>query len=179
MSPIAAAVRAIVEELFPRRHFTGDFEFSVQSQTDGLVDLRPVDTSLQLPSLRGIPFRGAPGIAATLNPGARVIVRFVNSDPGRPYVAGIVGEDDAGHAVVTLRVSADQSITLGDAGTQVNAGGAQAIVLRNGEAIRIVANGPIVAGGLGSMDVLGTIEIDQLAETTPGEPPTGYSRLWA
>ena len=179
MSPIAAAVRAIVEELFPRRHFAGDYEFSVQSQTGGLVDLRPVDASLQLPSLRGIPFRGAPGIAATLNPGARVIVRFVNSDPGRPYVAGLVGEDDAGHAVVTLRVSADQSITLGDSGTQVNAGGAQAIVLRNGEAIRIVATGPVTAGPSGALDVLGTIQINQLVETAPGAPPTGFSRLWA
>lgn len=182
--PIVETIRTVVRDLFPRLEFAGDYEFRVAAQDGAFVDLKPTDAALQLPALRQIPFRGAAGIASTLQVGARVIVRFVNSDPGRPYISAVIGEDDTGHGPVAMRLVASSSvtvrapqITLGDSDTDVAAAEAAAWVLRDGETVRVQATGAVVSGGTGSIDVVGTITLGP--GLPAGPPPTGRSRVRA
>jgi hypothetical protein len=180
---IVEAIRTVVRELFPRLEFAGDYEYRVDAQAGAFVDVRPVDASLQLPQIRQMPFRGSAGYAATVKPGTRVLVRFVNSDPGRPYVTGIVGEDDTGHGPLSVRILAEESltvttpeVTLGDADTDVFAGGGHARVLRSGDQVNVVLSGTVTAGAPGSINALGTITLNAATE---GPPPGGYSRVRA
>lgn len=127
---LLSAVRAILRELSPRSEFSGDVEYSVQAQNGAFVDLRPVNASLGMPMLSRVHFRGAPGVAGTLVGGTRVLVRFVDSDPGRPYVAGVIGADDGSFLPTVLRVDAAETVDVGESATTVNlAGGAEAIPL--------------------------------------------------
>lgn len=125
-------VRAIVRQCFPRFEFAGDFEYTVHGQTGAFVALRPTDSELELPPLPRVPFRGAPGVAAELASGTKVIVRFVNSDPARAYVAAVIGADDDGFVPTTLRVDAEATVDVGESAETVNlAGGSQFVPLEN------------------------------------------------
>lgn len=178
-NPMLAAIRAIVLEIFPRLQFAGDLEYSVQSQNGAKVDLRPVDASLKLPPLPGVPFRGAPGVAGELGAGTRVIVRFVNSDPGRPYVAAVVGADNDGFVPENLRVDADGEVTIGASAEDVKLAAALGRALRDGEKVKIdgltFSGNPVV-----SPPGLVTISLDpSMLLAGPGAPGVGYSKVKA
>lgn len=141
---IIAALRAIVAELLPRHELAGDFEYSVQSQDGAFVNLRPTDATLKLPQIPRVPFRGAPGVAGELVPGTKVIVRFVNSDPARPYVSAVIGADESGFVPTSLRVDADGDLVLGESAQLVTVGGPAAPVPPGQEVGRFVRYGDVL-----------------------------------
>lgn len=136
-NPLIGAMRAIVAELLPRIQFMGDTEYMVHAQSGdapivSFVDLKPTDSTLGMPTLPRVPFRGAPGIAAQLAPGTRVIVRFVNSDPGRPYVAAIIGQDSDTFVPLRVRLDASELVHVGEHAAEVKLStGAQFLALAN------------------------------------------------
>lgn len=176
---LVAALRALVAELAPAAIYSGDWEYIVQSQSGAYADLTPADRSIALPALPRVRFRGAPGVAGTVAVGCRVLVRFINSDPGRPYIAAVEGADGGGFVPVSLRVDASSIVRVGESAEDVELGDGAARVLRDGEAVSITATGAVVSGGSGSITVRGTISRDTAVAFVPGAPPTGYSRVKA
>ncbi len=132
-SPLIAAVRAIIDQLYPNLRFMGDHEYQAASDQSGsFVDLRPVNTQAGLPQLPKVPFRGAPGVAGELKSGTRVVLRFVNSDPGQPYIAAVEGRDQGSFVPLNLRVDAEGTLYAGESADLVSiAGGAQFVALAN------------------------------------------------
>lgn len=177
---LVAALRAVVIEIFPHLRFAGDLEYSVQSQDGDRVDLRPVDARLKLPPLPAVPFRGAPGVAGELAAGTRVIVRFVNSDPGRPYVAAVIGADDDAFVPVSLRIDATTEVELGASAADVKLAAALARALRDGEMVKISGLLDSTSNAVTSPSGLVKIELDPLMLAAgPGAPGVGYSKVKA
>jgi hypothetical protein len=80
-------VGQIIQRLLPTLRYQGVSEYRVvNSNTDYTVDVQPVLTSIGLPELRRVPVRGVPGLRAKFNPGAVVLIAFVNGNPARPEV---------------------------------------------------------------------------------------------
>ncbi len=97
------AFRRIFEQLDPVRQFRGGTEYRVESTEGKRLNLQPVQVSLGMPDLARVPVRpGVAGVDAELVDGARVLVAFVNSDPGRPYVASFEDADGDGFMPTTL-----------------------------------------------------------------------------
>lgn len=131
-SPLASAVRAIINAMLPNLRFMADLEYEVASQSNNFVDLRPTDKQAGLPDLTKVPFRGAPGVAGELTAGTKVVVRFVNSDPGRPYIAAVEGRHEPSFVPTTLRMNASGTAYVGESASTVElAGGAQWAALAN------------------------------------------------
>lgn len=105
-------VGQIVARLTPSLRYYAPSEYRVvNAGADYTVDVQPVLTSLGLPELRRVPVRGVPGLRARFNPGALVLVSFVNGDPARPVV---VSGDVAG--APGWSAQSDASIEIGATG---------------------------------------------------------------
>lgn len=90
----ADAVRRTLDQLDPARKFRGVTEYRVESLAGKRLNLEPVLKASGMPDLPRVPIRpGVAGCDVTVAEGARVLVGFVNSDPGRPYVAGFEDTD--------------------------------------------------------------------------------------
>lgn len=175
MRSIAEVVRAV----FPREFYRGLYEYRVDSQSGNTVDLRPVDASLGLPNpLPKVAFRsGAPGAKGELQGGTTVLVGFVNSDPGRPFVAFVEGPDGSGFVPLTAALDAQQELVLGESCSgDVKVAKAQAYVLRSGDKLQITGI-PCNAGG--TVNFTGPAFLDPSVIATPGAPPTGRSQVKA
>jgi hypothetical protein len=141
------------------------------NQSGDFVDARPTAIDLGLPDLRRLPFRGVAGITGQLLKGTRVLVSFVNGDPGRPFIIAAEGPDGGGFLPATISI---------DAAGDVSLGGGTNRVLRSGENIKISVTGAIVAGGSGTLtNCVGTIEINPIVEVAPGAAGLGYARVKA
>ncbi|MCL2724858.1 MAG: hypothetical protein FWD69_10525 [Polyangiaceae bacterium] len=101
-----AAMRLILEQLDPDRAYRGIYEYRVVTLAGNRVNLQPVLVSTGMPDLLRVPIRpGLAGSSSDLVLGARVLVGFVNSDPGRPVVLAF--EDADGEGFTPLRTSID------------------------------------------------------------------------
>lgn len=108
------AFRGILEQLDPNRAFRGVFEYRVVLLAGSRVSLQPVRVSTGMPDLLRVPMRpGVAGMKSTVVPGCRVLVAFVDADPGHPMV--IAHEDSEGDGFLPL-------ITEIDAATLVRIG---------------------------------------------------------
>lgn len=129
---LLAAIRVVVRQLFPRWEFAGDCEYFVVSQSGEFIAAKPVDTTRGFPVLPRVPFRMGGGHAVELAKDTRVLIRFVDCDEGRPYVAAVVGADDAGFLPKTLRLDATDQAQLGENASVVKLStGEQFIALEN------------------------------------------------
>ena len=128
------SVRSIVEAILgPRLDLLTLYPARVVSQgADGRLDLVPEDA--RIAPCSGVPLRyGAPGLAATVPAGGRVLLGYEHGDPGRPYAAlwesGAVtalsvngGSEKAareGHSVNAGSISIIASVALGPTSFQV------------------------------------------------------------
>lgn len=99
-----AAWRKLFDQLDPRRVFRGTYEYRIVSQSGNRLDLQPVQVSTGVPSLSRVIVRpGVPGVSAQYTLGARVLVTWVNADPGRPVV--VAHEDADGAAFVPISLA--------------------------------------------------------------------------
>lgn len=108
------AFRALFDQLDPDRNFRAVWEYRVVSLEGKRVNLQPVLVSTGMPDLRRIPIRpGLAGSRSDLLPGARVLVGFVNADPGRPEVFSVEDADGEGFKPVLTEIDAQTLIRLG------------------------------------------------------------------
>lgn len=111
-----AAIRAVVEALDPFRRFRGVTEYRVVTREGKRLNLQPVLSSLGMPDLPRVKVRpGVAGMEAIVPLGSVVLVAFVNSDPGRPYVCGFDDAEGPGFgsgAEFVARVGDSVSVTL-------------------------------------------------------------------
>lgn len=108
------ALRAVMEQLDPFRRFRGVTEYRVVTQEGSMLNLQPVLASSGMPDLPRVPVRpGVAGCKSDVMLGALVLVTFVNSDPGRPYVAGFEDADGAGFVPLMTTIDAQTIVRLG------------------------------------------------------------------
>jgi hypothetical protein len=87
-----AALEAVVQRITNKYDYAVPYACRVVAQNgDGTLELVPEDGRLgsnqTIPGLSSVPIRyGAPGMTATVQAQARVIVEFENADPARPVV---------------------------------------------------------------------------------------------
>ena len=113
-SRAAAAMRAIVDSVDPDRAYRGLTEYRVVTLEGDCVNLQPVLRSAGMPDLRRVPIRPSVGGGkSTLQPGARVLVSFVNSDPARPFVLAFEEYGGPGFRPLTFELDAQTLVRLG------------------------------------------------------------------
>lgn len=124
MSRLAAAIRAVVRELFPNLELIGPKEYRVAAvhSAGAFVDATPVDGSLGLPPISRAPFLGAPGLAAEVQLGSRVLVAFVDASPSKPVVMATEGQDGSGFIPTTALLDASGTIRIGEHSSIVRMG---------------------------------------------------------
>ncbi len=98
-----AAFRAILDQLDPGRAFRGMWEYRVVTQDGERLNLQAVRVSTGMPDLRRVPVRpGVSGCKAMVTLGSRVLVGFIDEDPGRPFVAAFEDAEGEGFVPLTL-----------------------------------------------------------------------------
>lgn len=139
-----AAIRAVVEALDPFRKFRGVTEYRVVTREAKRLNLQPVLTSLGMPDLPRVRIRpGVAGMETIVPLGSLVLVAFVNSDPGRPYVCGFEDPEGPGFgtgAEFVARVGDAVSISAAALTAAAGTNGAGAVTFAN------AASGTITGG---------------------------------
>jgi hypothetical protein len=107
------AFRAILDQLDPGRAFRGVWEYRVVTQSGDRLNLQAVRTSSGMPDLGRVMVRsGVAGAKSMLTPGSRVLVGFVDEDPGRPVVLAFEDWDGSGFKPLTTSIDATTAISL-------------------------------------------------------------------
>lgn len=97
-----AALRAIIDQLDPDRAFRGIYEYRIVTQAGERLNLQTVRVSTGMPDLERVVVRpGVPGCKATHTLGSRVLVGFVNADPGAPVVLAFEDAEGPGFDALT------------------------------------------------------------------------------
>lgn len=92
-----AALRAILQQLFPNIKFAGLYEYRIVTQDGERLNLQPVRVSLGMPTLSRVMVRpGLPGCKAQHSLGSRVVVGFVNADATKPVVVSFEDAESSG-----------------------------------------------------------------------------------
>lgn len=169
-----AALRAINEQLDPGGPFRGVWEYRVVTVSGKRLNLQPVQVSSGMPSLSRVPFRpGVAGCDVTAQLGSRVLVGFINEDPGRPYVAAFEDPDGEGFVPTTLDLRAG-----GMAGTEHVATIEGTVVLLHNVIVGLAALG-LPATWLASGAITTVINAALAASNTPPAPPTEAAQIAA
>lgn len=175
---VAAALVKIVRRLTRYLRFYGTYEYRIVQQNGDLLDLQAVAKKIGMPDSLRTPMRpGVPGCKGKPQPGSFVLVRFVNGDPARAYVAEFVGNDDGAFLPLEVSIDASAKVTAGNAASPVNLGGAFAAVLRSGE--RVSITGLLASGSPVTAAPGGTFIALDPTVVVPGAPPGGFSQVKA
>lgn len=98
-----ATLQALFEQLDPLRRFRGVSEYRVVTREGKRLNLQPVRVSTGMPDLARVYVRpGVSGCEAEVALGSRVLVAFVDSDPGRPVVTSFEEADGEGFEPTSL-----------------------------------------------------------------------------
>jgi hypothetical protein len=163
---LLAAVRAIIRAEVPTFTYAGTYEYSVQGSSGTTVDLSPVDTSISLPSMTGLPVK--PSILAEvvggIQAGQLALVQFVNADPTRPVVVSLEMPSQ------TATLDATQTTTLGSNSTvSVALAAGTAPIARQGDMITVfLLPSPSMVSG-----VLAPLGLNFVGVVTFVSPATG------
>lgn len=160
-----SAWRLLFDQLDPLRRFRGVSEYRVVTQSGKRLNVQPVRVSAGMPDLQRVVARpGIPGAEADVALGSRVLVGFVDSDPGRPYVAAYEDAEGEGWAPDRLRLDAPEIILGGASGTKEIARSPAVVSYSNAVKAAIQAaattatdagSAPVTHAGLGT--ILGAI----------------------
>jgi hypothetical protein len=146
----AAALLRAIEALLPDLPYRGIFEFRVVTQEGERLNLQPVRVSTGMPDLRRVVARpGLPGARADVALGSRVVVGFIDNDPGRPEVLAYENAEGDGFSPVRLDISVEDDDYLTGSADPARR------VVRYGDQIAVPvvgasATGPIAPGAAGS-----------------------------
>lgn len=147
VSQLVNDLRSMVVE-FSGRKFLASYQYRVvQQNSDGRLQLQPVDGTLGLPETLPVPpWTGHPGASAKLLPGSYVRVAFFAADPSQP----IVDSYQPGATPIESTVDASAAVHLGPSAANVDvAGGGHPIAFADlilAELVKIAA-GIAAAGG--------------------------------
>lgn len=109
-----AAWRVLFDQMDPNRLFRGITEYRVVTQEGERLNLQPVRVSTGMPSLQRVPIRhGVAGCRSDVMPGTRVLVAFVDSDPGRPVAVGFEDAEGEGFTPLLTEIDAATLVRLG------------------------------------------------------------------
>jgi hypothetical protein len=107
MSRLLDTVRSIVRETFPRYDYLGPRKYRVVRMSADRVELQIVNRALGLPDILPISqWPGAAGVWAQLQPGALVLVQFIDGDPSQPIVTHYEPKGGAGFRPVEMHLCA-------------------------------------------------------------------------
>lgn len=168
---LLGAFRQLVRESDPNRTFFGLYRYRVYKMSGDRVELQIVRPTVGLPD--NIPLSIMPGIAGAsfqLTAGAVVLVQFIEGDPSLPVMTHATKKGDAGFLPVSLTLDAS-SIAIGPSAGQVNAGAAEAPVLRSGDKVDFV----IVPSSSTQAEVALVLATSVIAVVGP--PGTGHSKV--
>jgi hypothetical protein len=115
------AWRTLFEAFDPWRIYRAPHEFRVLAPGDRLT-VQPVRSVNGLPMLTDVPVRWAPGVKATVLPGALVVVQFIEGDPSRPCVTSGDAVGAPGFEPVTMQLGGPVGLGVAYQGSTVQAG---------------------------------------------------------
>lgn len=135
-SRLFEALRALLPALLPREPYLGPREYrvvrmrpSASSAEQTRVELQIVRAASGMPDQLMVPaWPGVAGAHAEAAPGARVLVQFVDGDPGRPYVCAWSTRDDPAWRPATLTLDAADAVKVGPSATAVELGHGSLVV---------------------------------------------------
>ncbi len=168
------SLRGLSDALDPRRAYRGVTEFRVGAIEGNRLGLQPVRVSSGLPILSRVPMRpGVSGCYAEVALGSRVLVGFIDSDPGRPYVASFEEIDGEAFSPVSLRLDAGGMA----GGERVMTTEATALLIYNTLAALMTAagDGPLLAAVL--QPLIGAAVNAALAAQSAPAPPTEAAQV--
>jgi hypothetical protein len=155
LNRIYAAFAALIRGEDARRPFQPISEFSVQAvSSDGTTaDVVPTDTTIGLPGIVRVALR-LPFLTGTIGVGQKVLVFFINGDPGRP---AILASDPV---PVKSALDATSSVTIGASAGLVQLGSGSRVPICYGDVVQPptdvpwTSNGnPVVTGGIGHVTI--------------------------
>lgn len=104
-----SALRAITDQFDPDRRFHATYEYRIVVQTGNRLNLQPVRTSTNMPSILRVYVRpGLAGCSGQYAIGSRVLVSFIDGDGTRPAVVAFEDPDGAGFTPTSLSINAGQ-----------------------------------------------------------------------
>ena len=110
---LLTAIRLIIRAELPQLTYFGTYEYSIQSNSGSTVDIAPVDTTVSLPSMNGVPLISSlQGQVVVPNTGL-CRVRFINGDPSQPIVVGIVSTPSS------ISIDATGQLSIGPSASKV------------------------------------------------------------
>lgn len=114
-SRLSQALRTMLDQLDPNRHFRGVYEYRVAEQVGEFLNLQPALLSLGMPDLPRVPVRpGVAGCKTEVMPGCQVLVGFVNADPSRPFVMSFDSPDAEGFKPLAMEIDATTVVKIAD-----------------------------------------------------------------
>lgn len=129
-----ASLRALVHSFFPTLRFFGRYRYAVHAATATTFEGVSVDASVAPRLPTGVPYAQAlAGSSCIPTPGTIAHVMFADGDPAQPVCVGFEG----GGASTTTVIDATGEVDVGASAGKVNAGRADATVLRDGDTVTI------------------------------------------
>lgn len=103
----------------------GPYRYRVISMASDRVNCQIVNQKLipALPDLLPIGMAASPGIKAQLQPGAIVLVDFIEGDPSMPWITGFSRPDDPGFLPVSVTLDASGTMAIGQSSSKVSVAG--------------------------------------------------------
>jgi hypothetical protein len=117
---LLAAFRALVRAELPQLTYMGIYAYSIRSSDSSTISCDPVDSTIPLPSLAGVPLLPSVlGEGVTPPSEGACLVAFVNADPSRPVCISIdtppkAAEVGDGTTTLTLSGGGPGVARLGD-----------------------------------------------------------------
>jgi hypothetical protein len=120
---LGAGLLAIIREAIAPTKFLGSYRYRVAGQSGDTLDVQPVDKSVGLPDLVGLPVHtGCPGAKGELASGSVVLVAFADGKSTLPYVCGFEAVGAPGFVPLEVSIEADDLVEIGPDATEVNIG---------------------------------------------------------
>lgn len=169
---LVGTLRQLMREAEPNRTFLGLYRYRVYKMSGDRSELQIVKPRTGLPDV--LPVSIMPGIAGAsfeLTPGCVVLVQFADGDPSLPVMTHAAKKGDSGFLPLSLTLDATGSVSIGVQATAVNAGNAEAPVLRAGDKVSFI----IVPSSPTQTEV--ALLLASSVATTIGPPGTGHSKV--
>lgn len=108
-SRMLSAFKKMIDALYPQLAIAGVWEYRVVTQSGKRLNLQPVRVSTGMPDLERVMIRpGIAGVDVMVKPGARVLVTFLDGEPGRPAVVNFEEAEGGGFLPLMTHIDALQ-----------------------------------------------------------------------